>query len=237
MNALKITLEARYPLRLPLSYSHVIQGMLYNCLKESLPGLHDSGWTDGNRVFRMFTFGQLQGKYTINGIFIVFEGPVKLEIRSASPEIIDAIAEYLLVERSVRFGKDVFPIINLEASNRLLFTESSYIKMVSYLTVHTTTEDGKTIYYSPFDEEFEVLIRRNTEYKLRAAGLNTPDKFRIVPDKKTIRKKITRFKGIIVEGYVGCFMLETSIEAITLLYYAGLGDRNSQGFGMFEVIE
>lgn len=236
MNSLKITLKAEYPLRLPLKYNNLVQGVIYKCMEGSFPELHDEGWTDGNRVFRMFTFGQLQGQYRIEGKSIVFYNTVRLEVRSPSPEIIGTISDYLLGVGFIRLGEVVLPIINLEASNRLLFKELAHIRMKSYLTIHKT--DGrKTLYFSPFDREFEILIRKNAESKLRAAGFPLPAKFRLVPEEDTVRKVITRFKDTIVEGYEGCFRLETSAEAMALLYYAGLGDRNSQGFGMFEVIE
>ena len=234
MNALKITLKAEYPLRLPLKYNNLIQGALYKCLEGSFPELHDEGWTDGNRVFRMFTFGRLEGKYRIEGKSIVFYDIVRLEVRSPSPEIIEAFSDYLLDSEAICLGESVLPIINLEVSNRLLFKESVRIRMKSYLTIHKT--DGrKTLYFSPFDAEFEALIRKNAEAKLRAADFPLPAKFRLVPEEDTVRKVITRFKDTIVEGYEGCFRLETSPEAMALLYYAGLGDRNSQGFGMFEI--
>ena len=47
---------------------------------------------------------------------------------------------------------------------------------------------------------------------------------------------VTTFKGTYITGWQGYYHLEGSNELINFLYYAGLGDRNSQGFGMFKII-
>ena len=50
------------------------------------------------------------------------------------------------------------------------------------------------------------------------------------------RKRVTQFKGIYLTGWEGDFLLDGDPETLCLLYQTGLGDRNSQGFGMFRML-
>ena len=45
-----------------------------------------------------------------------------------------------------------------------------------------------------------------------------------------------RIKETYITGYLGKFRLCTDPEAMAVLYYAGLGSRNSQGCGMFDIL-
>ena len=80
MNALMITLWAEPPLSLPVAYSHLVQGALYAAWREPFPALHDRGYSDGTRTFRLFVFSPLQGHYTLSGKRIAFDGAVRLEV-------------------------------------------------------------------------------------------------------------------------------------------------------------
>ncbi|RKX92249.1 MAG: CRISPR-associated endoribonuclease Cas6, partial [Spirochaetes bacterium] len=42
--------------------------------------------------------------------------------------------------------------------------------------------------------------------------------------------------GTIIKGWTGTFVLNGNRKILKLAYYTGLGSKNSQGFGMFEVV-
>ena len=47
---------------------------------------------------------------------------------------------------------------------------------------------------------------------------------------------MTKFKGqTIIAGWKGIYRLVASEQLLNFLYQTGIGDRNSQGFGMFEL--
>lgn len=235
MNALVVTLWAADPVRLPLAHHALIQGALYENWRETFPKLHDEGYSDGPRRFRMFTFGPLQGHYRVRGKEIVFEGAVRLEVRSPVSELVDALCDSLQERGAMLLGHNQLPVINLESADRFLFFHHASIRTLSPVTVHETGLDGKTIYYSPADEMFLPLLAQNLGSKLRAIGIPAVPVLSCVPDARTLRKHVTTFKGTYVTAYEGRFELEVEPEAMALLYYAGLGSRNSQGFGMFAI--
>ena len=235
MNALVVTLWAARPVRLPLAYHALIQGALYENWRETFPELHDAGYSDGARRFRMFTFGPLQGHYQVRGKEIIFEGAVRLEVRSPVSELIDALCDSLQERGVLLLGRNELPVINLESADRFLFFRHAAIRTLSPVTVHGTGLNGKTIYYSPADEMFLPSLVGNLESKLRAIGIPAAPVLSCVPNARTLRKRVTTFKGTYITAYEGRFELRSEPEAMALLYYAGLGSRNSQGFGMFAI--
>lgn len=235
MNALIITLLAEQTLSLPLAYNQMVQGTLYDNWRRAFPTLHDLGYTDGTHTFRMFTFSPLQGHYQVKGKNIIFDGAIRLEVRSPMSELIEELADSLLARGCIRLAMNELPIINLESADRLMFFSNARIRMISPLTLHETMPDGQTIYYKPSDETFSPMLVRNLESKLKAAGVQAAPVLGCAPVPGTIRKRVTQFKGIYITGYEGAFDVQSDPEALALLYYAGLGDRNSQGFGMFSI--
>ena len=235
MNALVVTLRAAGPVRLPLAYNALIQGALYENWRETFPELHDVGYLDGPHRFRMFTFSPLQGRYQVRGKEILFEGAVRLEVRSPVSELIDALCDSLQERGAMLLGRNELAVINLESADRLLFFRHASIRTLSPVTVHETGWNGQTIYYSPADEMFLPLLAQNLASKLRAIGIPAVPVLSCVPNARTLRKRVTTFKGTYVTAYEGRFELRAEPEAMALLYYAGLGSRNSQGFGMFAI--
>lgn len=47
---------------------------------------------------------------------------------------------------------------------------------------------------------------------------------------------IIKYKGTVIKGYSGDFILKGNPELIKLAYDTGLGSKNSQGFGCIEVM-
>lgn len=235
MNALVVTLWAERSARLPLAYHALIQGALYESWRETFPELHDKGYSDGSRRFRMFTFSPLRGRYRVQGKEIFFEGAIRLEIRSPVSELIDALCDGLQERGAMLLGRNELPIISLESADRFLFFPHASIRTLSPVTVHETEPNGRTVYYSPADEMFLPLLTENLASKLRAIGIPAAPVLSCVPNARTLRKRVTTFKGTYVTAYEGQFELWAEPEAMALLYYAGLGSRNSQGFGMFAI--
>ncbi len=235
MNSLILTFRAEQPLRLPLAYNQLVQGMLYDNWRETFPDLHDTGYSDGAHAFRLFTFGPLTGHYRIEGRDIVFDGAVRLEVRSPAGDLIDELADSLIGRGFIRLGRAELPLAGLSCADRLMFFPEMRIRMLSPVTVHDTLPDGKTVYYAPSEEAFYERLAANLAAKLNAAGSGDAPLLGCEPIGREARKRVTTFKGIYVTGYEGGFRLQAESEAMALLYYAGLGDRNSQGFGMFAI--
>ena len=50
------------------------------------------------------------------------------------------------------------------------------------------------------------------------------------------KKLVTRYKGILITAWYGTYQLTGERKYLDFLYQTGLGAKNAQGFGMFEIL-
>ena len=85
---LSVNIRLEEPLSLPLNYNHIIQSVIYRSLSvmpDYASFLHEQGYTNRKRQYKMFHFGQLTGDYVVRGKKIIFQSYVMLEVRSPEP--------------------------------------------------------------------------------------------------------------------------------------------------------
>lgn len=109
------------------------------------------------------------------------------------------------------------------------------VRAVSPITVLSNTSDKHTIYYSPEDDVFFERIVANAKRKWCTLYDEKEFSFNIYPTDGNYRKLVTLFKGTYINAQYGNFVLEGNPQVINFLYNVGLGNRTSQGFGMFEI--
>ncbi len=232
-------------LRLPVNYNYILQSMIYRNITQKLSSfLHDKGFAYEKRRFKMFTFSRLFGKYRLDKEkkMIEFTGSISFYLSTPYTVIAEEFTESLLKLDSVKlYGKKVF-LSSVEVFVKKVNSDEISIKMLSPLTIYSTLKknDGgkKTYYYSPFEPEFSELIKRNIIKKYIAFYGKSPEKddFEISPIFVSERKNLitTIYKGFVIKAWTGIYRLKGSKELILFSYDAGLGGKNSQGFGMWE---
>jgi len=242
---IKIVLETikNTPLQIPVNYNYILQSMIYNNITEKLADfLHKKGYQFGKRQYRMFVFSRIYGK------FRYLTETKKLHIRDkfyfylSSPhtKILEKFAENIIKKPEMKMGKNNLFVASIEVIRRKIFPESFFIRMLSPVTTHSTLfkADGKkkTYYYCPFEKEFSELINKNILKKYNAYfGQESDGEIKVESYKVSNRNEvITKFKSTIIKGWTGIYRLSGSPNLILFSYDAGLGDRNSQGFGMWE---
>lgn len=218
-----------------------IQGMLYHALeqdKQYQEFLHNQGYSDGIRQFKAFTFSNLQGQYTVADGQMTFRGPVKLEIRSADPYFIQLLLRHFDTGAACHLLRNELTVLDCRLDDRHVLGDCIDIQMLSPAVVYRT-EDIKTVYFSPADPEFYSMIATNAARKWESVyGYPLPGSLTVEPlySEKGFRKMVTRFKQTYITGWKGSFRLCGCAPMLDLLYQTGLGAKNSQGFGMFEVL-
>ena len=105
MNSLILTLDAGAGCCLPIAYQQLTQGALYAAWRGSYPQLHDDGFDGGGQIFRLFTFGPLEGRYRVQGSEINFTGLVRLEVRSPVDDLLYALGKSLTESGALRLGR------------------------------------------------------------------------------------------------------------------------------------
>jgi CRISPR-associated endoribonuclease Cas6 len=225
---------------LPIHYNHLIQGWIYDSISEELSSfLHDEGFTSGKRKFKLFTFSRLLGRFNISRGLIYFEGPVWLYISTPINRFMREFTNMLLRKNTIRLGRELLKVRGIAILNGPNFGRENEIRMLSPVTAYSTllTPEGhkKTYYYSPMEREFGEILNNNAVKKCQLVhGRMLKGHLQVSPIK--VRESIVIYKDTVIKGWIGRFKLSGPKMMMETVYEAGLGSKNSEGFGMFEVI-
>ncbi len=230
---------------LPGHHNHLLQGMIYRHLNEVLAQrTHDQGWLDGQRRLRLFVFSRLMGRFRREQGQIKFSGPLVLSVASPVSEILESLAMHLMRERWLTLGKSRVELTSVEVALPSTYQRPVFLKALSPITIYSTltAPNGrkKTYYYAPQEPEFGRLAIENLRRKIRAwTGEDAPlDGATLRPVKVSNRNLVVaRYKGTIIKGWTGIYELDAPEPYFRMALDAGLGAKNSQGFGFVEVWE
>lgn len=250
---------------IPVQYQEKFMGVLYNILSKVKPQegkfLHDNGYIDPltQRRFKLFVFSKispiLKSKTEKNNItqydkntgnlYFYNIHTFKIVIYSVLEEIIYALSKGFLKKREFYLGEQKFRVecVNLRCFPE--YKERIKIKTLSPITVYSTITDlqgqKKTLFYNPYEEEFTNLLIDNLNKKWRVLtgeknswfwGKVKPVEIDLVKNKRVIK-----FRNFYVTAWEGVFELELPFPLFQVAFGAGLGAKNSQGFGCIEEIE
>jgi CRISPR-associated endoribonuclease Cas6 len=243
---MRLTLEfhSEKEITLPMHYNYYIQSFLYRHISPELGKfLHDYGFAFEKRRFKLFTFSRLRGKrYIIRNNRITFEPPVSLTISSPVDKFVNELANTLLHKDKLEFEKNRIFINSIKVHPEPEIGDTIKIQTLSPITIYSTLrkDDGskKTYFYNPYENEFTELIDSNLRKKYEAFYGKKPRmrKLSIQPIHKFKEHTVT-YRGTLIKGWYGKFLLNGNKKLLKFAYDVGLGGKNSQGFGMFEVIK
>jgi len=235
-------------LKLPVNYNHILQGFILKTLKKGLAEwVHDKGYSYGKRRFKLYTFSRLfaeEKRYDPGTRTIIFRGEIVFKLSSVDVEILENFAAHLVKEGRIVLNRTPCIFKSIEVERPLEVNGPVRVKALSpitvYRTLYTSSGSKKTYYYSPFEKEFEELIMDNLRRKARAyyGDRKIPElEGYIKPVRVTKRHEIiTSFKGTIIKAWSGIYELHLPEPWFMLAYNAGLGTKNSLGFGMIDVV-
>lgn len=245
---LTVKIQPLNELCLPLNYQQVLQGYIYRTLTdcEFAQFLHEKGYISNGRKFKLFTFSRLLGKFRIDSRHkkIIFEEGMTWHVSSVLPEFIQDFGQSLLTAPAHQLNGQTIHIEEVTYTKPHIESNKCTISMLSPLTIHSTYETSEekkiTQFFSPQDAVFPHLVQENMKKKYAAYyGEQANDlKFHIRPLKVSSRDKVvTKVKDFIVTAWGGLYELQGSPELLQFTLSVGLGARNSQGFGMVELID
>lgn len=251
---MRISLKLEAPegsLTLPIHYNHLVQAMIYQSLDQALAQwLHEEGFQCGKRRFKLFTFSRLLSRHRrldLKEGTISFTGPLFLKVGAMETEILESLAVHLVRFGEVKLNGQLCRFTSVEVEMPVQASGPVLVRALSPITTYSTLFDAagkkKTYYYNPWEREFSQKILENLQRKARAyygEGKELPslDGAYIRPVNVSKRNEaIINFKGLWIKGWTGLYELNLPEPYFTLAYNAGLGSKNSQGFGMVEVVK
>lgn len=237
---------------LPWSHQYELASAVYATIAHASPGfskfLHDQGFIAEGKQFRLFTFSPLRGRILERNSFgLLLQSPLELQCSSPVPEFVRAVAEGALQVGVLRVGEVELPVGQVETLPDPEFSSQMQFSPLSPITVSTgrVDADGKmrATYLSPDDPGFCEHLSANLARKYEALNKkpseNLDVKFKLASEEMPENRRLSKLidiKGIKVRGWLVPVEAEGNPELLRLAYETGLGEKNSAGFGMVEVL-
>jgi CRISPR-associated endoribonuclease Cas6 len=228
-------------IRLPVHYNHAVQGLIYRFLPhEYRKALHDDGYVVGKRRLKLFTFSRIFGrKEGAEAGPVAFHPPIKVCISSPIERFLSELINQLVKNSKLQLLGNELQVTSIEIPRSPALGDEAVFYTLSPITVYSTlyTAEGKkkTYYYSPYEEEFSQLASINLARKYKAyKGEEMHGDVGITPLGRP-KESIVLFKGTVIKAWAGRFKIKGDKRLIEMAYEAGIGSKNSAGFGMVEV--
>lgn len=240
-----INLKLEQPLKLPIHYNHILQAVILRWLGDENYSkfIHDTGYSCGNRKYKLYCFSRFNGKFQINKLekTIKYYDKVSFVVSSVEDEFLSYLVNNIIKNDELIIGNNNVVVEDIECSSKKL-KGLNEIYTKSPIVVYSTlmSQSGKkTYYYNPFENEFKMLIQENLIKKYIAINNRQPidTTFNIYPVEGSKPKEIIDiYKGTVIKGWSGKFKIEGADELLNIGYNAGLGSKNSMGFGCIEIM-
>lgn len=230
---------------LPIQYNHIIQGMIYDSLKEELADfLHEKGFEKEKRSFKMFTFSRLIGNYIIDKEKgnMIFKDTVSLIISSPYDEFCNSLATSFLLKKSIRLGNTNLEVVQSIIEKDIVTENNIMVQSMSPIVAYSTflRLDGRkyTCYFQPGEADYNQLIENNLRKKYEAFYKSSaPEGNFYIKCFHQPKMSVMNYKQTVIKGYSGRFALSGPIPLLQMAIDSGLGSKNSQGFGCIKLVK
>jgi len=230
---------------LPVHYNYYVQSLIYRTFSSELSTkLHRDGFVFGKRKFKLFTFSRIteEGTKKDKEKLLVFKNRISFYFSSPHNNIVEDLGEGAFKKREFTLFNQYIFLSQLEILTLPRIEDKVMIRMLSPVTMYSTKEEENkksVYYYKPNEEKFQRLIEENAKKKYFLIYGKGPDNLHlyIKPYRFSLKENhaVIFFKNTLIEGWTGIYELWGSPELIITTYDAGIGSKNSEGFGMWEV--
>jgi len=240
---------------LPVNYQYELSAWIYKVINQSDPvfatWLHDKGFSEDNKQFRLFTFSNLivPQREIVNDRLIVKSDQVSLIISTLPEETIQHFVSGVFRDREFMLGDRIsnagFRINAIEALPAPVFTDEMSFKALSPIFVSGKVEGRQYAqHFSPDYEGYIQLMINNLKEKLKVftgqeSNFNTQNAaFTLLsqPRQKGITIKAGTPQQTKLIGYQYNFKIKADAALLRMGYYCGFGEKNSLGFGCCETL-
>jgi CRISPR-associated endoribonuclease Cas6 len=239
---LSFTFESDQDFSLPLQYNHLVQGFIYEAIDPELADfLHNRGYLVDGRPFRLFVFSRLMGPYRIDSQAgrITFGPQVTLWIASPLYEFCTSMIRNIFGRMNLHLGPHILRSVESSGDTPEISQDRITVRTRSPVTVYSTLYrpegDKYTAYFQPGEPDYDRLVTDNLKRKYQAAFQEEPPAGHVhVQALGRLKLNVVRYKGFIIKGYSGRLRLEGPPPLLQMALNAGLGAKNSQGFGFIQ---
>ena len=245
---------------IPINYQYPLSAAIYKILSKAAPDyadfLHDRGYAaPSGRLMKMFTFSKLWIPKVRMKNDRLYGADTHWSFQIASPmqdEFVQNFVLGLFESQSITIAgpgaRTEFLIETVETLPVPDFAQVTRFKSLSPFTASTMQEKNGKLgihYYSPTEPGLAEALENNLVQKYQVINGKPPENnrllFKLEKEDKPRQKLVTIKEGTSeatkVKAFETYFTLTGSAELKQTAWECGLGEHNSQGFGMIDAIE
>ena len=225
----------------PFNYQHYLMGLFYELLSRADENLAKNLHSRSSP--KPFCFSWLRGKpskTSREGLFYEESSQLKITFSSWEDEIIDQLSFALINTEKIRIASAIFTVEEMRVFQKNVRKREKMVAL-SPIVVSRGVRKGEKIYHeflSPKNPEFFERLKENSLKRCRIYT-ECEDDLSITPDEDYINSKKTSklvdVKGTKIKGHIFPFTIEGDPTLVKFVYYSGIGERTSQGFGCLEI--
>lgn len=263
---IRLILSASDPCRsvIPVNYQYPLSSWIYHTIAESnhefADFLHNSGFTGGNKTYKLFTFSQLT--FPLKGFRVekdrlhILNGQCKLDISFMVPAAVEHFIAGVFKNQHFTLADQLsqtsFTVSSVEVLTEPLFNGSIKLRLISPMVIGKQVAGRNTAeYLAPDHVDYIRILTDNLVHKYAAAlqaGLLPSTKVANGPEPLIQSEVINtpRRWGITIKantpsqtkiiGYTYDFKLSAPTDLIRTGYLCGFGEKNALGMGCVEEI-
>lgn len=238
---IEIYFNPEKPVSIPIQYNHIVQAVIYSwiCDEKFKNFIHNKGYKFEERAYKLFTFSKINGAFRMDkeNRKIIFYKDMRITISSVVDEFIEYLLNSVLIESNpINIGGANVEISRVEVKESPDLSKKVQVYTLSPVTAYSTLENKQTRFYNPYDMEFSQYIKKNLLHKYEAYHGNQPENTDFVMKPiGAVKEARVNYKGFHILAYNCEIEMEGSEELLRMAYSAGIGGKNSQGFGCIEV--
>jgi len=231
---------------LPIHHNHILQAFIYNLIDEKLAAfLHNVGFMVEKRTFRLFVFSRLQGNYRIDqeNQTIDFGNEYHLSIASPLEPFCISLCAKVMFKDGFFLGDTVLRNMEFEVGEPFEIRGTSVVvytksPMTAYSTLLRPNGAKYTAYFQPGEADFNRIASENLRKKYESIFREpAPQGDVLIQPLSQQKLNIIKFKDFIIKGYSGKYRLSGPSQLLQMALDAGIGSKNSQGFGYIELLK
>lgn len=247
---LRLSLQHSGNSLLPLNYQHFLSAFIYKALARSAPEfaawLHQQGFEKAGKHYKLFTFGKIEPqRYHIDPqrkIMQLQSDQSELVLSFWLSEAMQHFVSGLFQDQSFYIGDQIigtnFRVAQIQVLPRPAFQSTMRWQLRSPACISYQQENQRHAQYLPPEHpEYTRLLQQHLMRKVASMHDDLPDDlseaaFHFQPFGKSRSKLIHIKQGIQVRGYEYSCELTAHPLLQEAAYFAGLGEKNAQGFGL-----
>ena len=223
---------------IPINYQHALSSALYAFIKEANPDLSSS--LHHSQDFKFFNFSNIKFPRAAR------KGPevhlrkgthVRFNFSSPASDILEATITGMLSKGKMEILDAGFSIEKIEILQTPSFSTTATFSTLSPIHIDMVRKNGERWDLVPTDPEWRQRIEENSRKKYaHYFGKEYRGRFEITDISRMNKKRINVGGQWWVSAHAQ-FTISAEAEMLRFLWDAGIGSKNSQGFGCLRYIE